>query len=146
MWGLYRWLHLGPAVSFLTCVPRVRMGATLGTTRNPRGALEILFKYCLQLVREQEFLSPSRVLPAGPRIHLTWERLTGEKSNLIAFVQGIHTDLEIPKTGKRRHMSPSELRRRGRDFKGKACTSWGNKKSRSLVIRCLPWHTDGSLG
>lgn len=55
---------------------------------------------------------PLKVL-TGPRIKLSQDRRTGEKSDLILYAQGMHINMEIPKTATMRYMCHGELKRRG---------------------------------
>lgn len=51
------------------------------------------------LLRRRKHPLPFKVLLAGLRVKLKWNRLTGEKKCWITSLQGIHRH-EIPKTGK----------------------------------------------
>lgn len=49
-------------------------------------------------LKEQKFLSPSRVLSSWTKNQIDMGQINGRKSNSIAYTQGIHPDMAIPKT------------------------------------------------
>ena len=71
--------------------------------------------YSLSTAREQEFTVPFKVLLASSWIKSQIDRrqINRRTSNLILYVWEIHTDVEIPKTGKMRYICHPELRRKG---------------------------------
>ena len=54
-------------------------------------------------VGEQEFPVPFKGPSSWTENQIDMRQINRRKSNLILYMQGIHTDMDIPKTGKVRH-------------------------------------------